>query len=50
MVGQINTSLDKAQKTMEALNNNPLLKAGVPQTGLPSTGTGYRLKELPDDK
>jgi phospholipid/cholesterol/gamma-HCH transport system substrate-binding protein len=50
MVGQINTSLEKAQKTMEALNNNPLLKSGVPQTGLPSTGTGYRLKELPDDK
>jgi phospholipid/cholesterol/gamma-HCH transport system substrate-binding protein len=49
MVGQINSSLEKAQKTMDALNNNPLLKPGIPKTATPATGTGVRLKELPNE-
>lgn len=49
MVNQINTSLEKAQKTVDALNNNPLLKPGIPKINQPATGTGNRLKELPNE-
>jgi phospholipid/cholesterol/gamma-HCH transport system substrate-binding protein len=49
MLNHINTSMDKAQKTIDALNNNPLLKSGIPKQNQPSTGTGYRIKELPNE-
>jgi len=50
MVNQINSSLGKAKQTMDALNNNPLLKTGIPKMSQPATGTGNRIKELPNDK
>ena len=49
MLNQINSSLEKAQKTMDALNNNPLFKSGIPKSGVPATGTGNRIKELPNE-
>ncbi len=49
MVNHINSSLGKAQQTIDALNNNPLLKAGIPKQNQPVTGTGKRLKELPNE-
>jgi len=49
MLNQINTSLEKAQKTMDALNSNPLLKSGIPKSNVPATGTGTRIKELPGE-
>lgn len=49
MFNQVNSSMDKAQKTLDALNNNPLLKSGIPILNQPSTGTGSRIRELPNE-
>ncbi len=50
MINNINTSLEKAQKTLEAINNNPLLRGGIPQERAPQSGTGARLRDFPDEK
>jgi phospholipid/cholesterol/gamma-HCH transport system substrate-binding protein len=49
MLNQINSSMEKARKTLDALNNNPLIKSGIPKAGVPATGTGNRVKELPGE-
>lgn|GEM_PF-272804 len=50
LLNQINEALTRAQKTLDALNNNPLLKSGIPPKKQSTSGTGTRIKEFNDDK
>jgi len=49
MLQQINAALEKAQKTLEALNNNPLFKSGIRTESKSEQKAGIRLRELPNE-
>ncbi|MDP2172228.1 MAG: MlaD family protein [Candidatus Cloacimonadaceae bacterium] len=45
----LNETLNNAKKTLEALNNNPLLRSGItPSSPLPASPAG-RISEMPDE-
>jgi phospholipid/cholesterol/gamma-HCH transport system substrate-binding protein len=49
MINNLNETLEKASKTLEGLNNNPLLRKGIPESRIKAFAPDGRFHELPDE-
>jgi len=48
MLNNLNQSLGKARQTLEALNNNPLLRKGISPSQMRKSSASERMHEVPD--
>lgn len=49
MINNLNETLEKSSKTLEALNNNPLLRKGIPESRIKAFAPDGRFQDLPDE-
>ena len=47
LIHNLNTNLEKSAKTLEALNNNPLLRKAIPESQIKAYAPQGRYHELP---
>jgi len=50
LINNLNETLEKSSKTLEALNNNPLLRKGIPESRIKAFSTEGRYFEIPDSE
>ncbi|HPF08386.1 MAG: hypothetical protein PHU99_02860 [Candidatus Cloacimonetes bacterium] len=48
MINNLNETLGKASKTLDGLNNNPLIRKGIPESRIKAFAPNGRIEELPD--
>lgn len=49
LINNLNETLEKSAKTLEAMNNNPLLRKGIPASRIKAFAPAGRYHELPDE-
>lgn len=49
LINNTNETLSNAQRTLEALNNNPLLRSGIRATSRKASSPAVRIGEMPDE-